>query len=149
MKFVLLDHIKSLYTSTENHIKRPWLWRWFHHSLEDGTVSAVAERSISFWWYNVLRSPCETDLLYFFSFFNRQLIFPGHCISGCDSHRCPNVKFILQKWSATDLVFIVHKTLAIIRLYMGHFILILCNVWAEIYKFHMRWPSISIYTCEF
>lgn len=70
---------------------------WF---FEDGTDSAVAERSICFWWYSVLRSPCKSDLLYFlFIFFNRQFIFPGHCSSGCDSQCCPDVKFFWQKWS--------------------------------------------------
>lgn len=141
---ILLGHIKKFVYK--------WDWKsycktlsqrmisWF---LEDGTVSAVSERSLSFWWYNILRSPCKSDLLYFlFFFFNSQFIFPGHCSSGCDSQCCPNVKFILQKWSTTDLVFIVHKTLAIIRLYMWHFISILCNVWAELYKFYMIWHSL-------
>lgn len=67
---VLLGHIKSLYTSgIENPIETPWLRGGFHDSVEDGTVSAVAERSIYFWWCSVLRSPCKSDLPYFLFIF--------------------------------------------------------------------------------
>lgn len=69
--FILLGHIKSLYPNgIENAIERPWPGEGFHGSLEDGTVSAVAERSICFWWwYSVLRSPCKSELLCFFGLF--------------------------------------------------------------------------------
>lgn len=52
--FILLGHTKSLYTNRfGNSIERPWLRGGFHASLEDGRVSAAAERSICFWWYRV------------------------------------------------------------------------------------------------
>lgn len=68
--FILLGHTKSLNTNgIGNSIERPWLRGGFHASLEDGTVSAAAERSICFWWSSVLRSPCKSDLLYFLFIF--------------------------------------------------------------------------------
>lgn len=149
----LLIHI------TRSHKKSVYKWDWKFY------WKALAQRRIScfFGGWNSFSSSWKKHLLlvvqcfeksmqewfavFFVYFFNRQFKFPGHGSSGCDSQCCPDVKFILQKWSTTDLVFVVHKTLAINRLYIWHFISILCNVWAEIYKFYMRWHSL-VYILE-